>query len=197
MTSKTSHQAHNINGNADQKHDVAPDVVVGSGDGATEIAALRANLAAMEDRWMRSEAEIANVRTRARRDVEEARQFAVQRFAGDMVEAAENLRRGLQNLPPATEAEPSSIAGLRAGLAEIERGFIDTLAKNGVTAIDPTGTAFAPDQHQAVGQREADGQVAGTVLQSLGPVWMLNGRLLRPAMVIVAKVPAAQNATQS
>ncbi len=197
MTSKTSHQTHNINGNADQKHDVAPEVVEGSVDATARIAALQADLAAMEDRWKRSEAEIANVRTRARRDVEEARQFAVQRFAGDMVEAAENLARGLQNLPPATEAEPSSIAGLRAGLAEIERGFIDTLAKNGVTAIDPTGTAFAPDQHQAVGQREAHGQVAGTVLQSLGPVWMLNGRLLRPAMVIVAKVPAAQNATQS
>ncbi len=197
MTSKTSHQTHNINGNADQKHDVAPEVVEGSVDATARIAALQADLAAMEDRWKRSEAEIANVRTRARRDVEEARQFAVQRFAGDMVEAAENLARGLQNLPPATEAEPSSIAGLRAGLAEIERGFIDTLAKNGVTAIDPTGTAFAPDQHQAVGQREAHGQVAGTLLQSLGPVWMLNGRLLRPAMVIVAKVPAAQNATQS
>ncbi len=193
MTSKTSHQTHNINGNADQKHDVAPEVVEGSVDATARIAALQADLAAMEDRWKRSEAEIANVRTRARRDVEEARQFAVQRFAGDMVEAAENLARGLQNLPPATEAEPSSIAGLRAGLAEIERGFIDTLAKNGVTAIDPTGTAFAPDQHQAVGQREAHGEVAGTVLQSLGPVWMLNGRLLRPAMVIVAAEPAAQN----
>jgi molecular chaperone GrpE len=132
---------------------------------------------------------MANVRTRSRRDVEEARQFAVQKFAADMVEAAENLRRGLQSLPPATEAEPKSITGLRAGLAEIERGFIDTLAKNGVTAVDPTGTAFAPDQHQAVGQRVAPGQPAGTVLQSLGPVWMLNGRLLRPAMVIVAATP--------
>jgi molecular chaperone GrpE len=102
----------------------------------------------------------------------------------------------LGSLPPETEEEPKSIAGLRAGLAEIERGFIDTLAKNGVTAIDPTGTAFAPDQHQAVGQREAHGHVAGTVLQSLGPVWMLNGRLLRPAMVIVAKAPAVQSARQ-
>lgn len=189
MTSKTSHQAHNIHGNADQKHDVAPDAEEGSVDGAAQIAVLEADLVAMEDRWMRSEAEIANVRTRARRDVEEARQFAVQRFAGDMVEAAENLARGLQSLPPATETEPKSITGLRAGLAEIERGFIDTLAKNGVTAVDPTGSIFAPDQHQAVGQRAAPGQLAGTVLQSLGPVWMLNGRLLRPAMVIVATTP--------
>lgn len=193
MTIKTNHQAHNINGNSEEKQDVPSDVGEGSSAGPSQIAALKAELAAMEDRWMRSEAEIANVRIRARRDVEEARQFAVQKFSGDVVEAAENLRRGLQSLPPATEAEPGSMAGLRAGLAQIERGFIDMLAKNGVTAVDPTGTAFAPDQHQAVGQREAHGQVAGTVVQSLGPIWMLNGRLLRPAMVVVAKEPAAQN----
>jgi molecular chaperone GrpE len=197
MTSKTNHEAHNINGHAEEKQDAAPDVGEGSSDAPSQIISLKADLAAMEDRWMRSEAEIANVRTRAKRDVEEARQFAVQKFAGDVVEAAENLRRGLSSLPLATEGEPKSIAGLRAGLAEIERGFIDTLAKNGVTAVDPTGTVFAPDQHQAVGQREALGQVAGTVLQSLGPVWMLNGRLLRPAMVIVATEPAAQNAPRS
>ncbi|MFC3180522.1 nucleotide exchange factor GrpE [Cypionkella sinensis] len=197
MTSKTNHEAHNTNGHAEEKQDATPDVGEGSSDAPSQIAALKAELAAMEDRWMRSEAEIANVRTRAKRDVEEARQFAVQKFAGDVVEAAENLRRGLGSLPPAAEGEPKSIAGLRAGLAEIERGFIDTLAKNGVTAIDPTGTVFASDQHQAVGQREAPGQVAGTVLQSLGPVWLLNGRLLRPAMVIVAKASDAQSAWQS
>ena len=197
MTSKTNHQAHGSNSNAEQKQDGMPDVGDGSTDAASQIAALQADLAAMEDRWMRSEAEMANVRTRARRDVEEAHQFAVQKFAGDVVEAAENLRRGLGSLPPATEGEPKSITGLRAGLAEIERGFIDTLAKNGVTAVDPTGAAFAPDQHQAVGQRETHGQLAGTVLQSLGPVWMLNGRLLRPAMVIVASQPAAQNTPQT
>lgn len=193
MTNRTDHKAHGSNGDTEEKQDGQPDTDEGSADGTSEIDILKADLAAMEDRWMRSEAEIANVRTRAKRDVEEARQFAVQKFAGDVVEAAENLRRGLGSLPPETEGEPKSIAGLRAGLAEIERGFIDTLAKNGVTAIDPTGTAFAPDQHQAVGQLEAHGQVAGTVLQSLGPVWMLNGRLLRPAMVIVATQPAAQN----
>jgi molecular chaperone GrpE len=197
MTSKTNHQAHNPNGDAEEKQEGTSDVGDGSADGASLITALKAQLAAMEDRWMRSEAEIANVRTRAKRDVEEARQFAVQRFAGDVVEAADNLRRGLQSLPPATASEPSSIARLRGGLSEIERGFTDTLAKNGVTAVDPTGTAFSPDQHQAVGQREAHEQSAGTVLESLRPVWMLNGRLLRPAMVIVGIAPAAQSVRQS
>ena len=65
------------------------------------IAALEAELAEMRDRWMRAEAEIANVRARAKREVDETRQYAVQKFAKDVVEAAENLRRGLDSLPPA------------------------------------------------------------------------------------------------
>lgn len=158
-------------------------------DGNPEGDALKAELADMEDRWMRSEAEIANVRMRAKRDVEEARQFAVQKFASDIVETAENLRRGLDTLPPATEAEPQSLAGLRAGLSEIERAFIATLNRHGLKAVDPTGTAFVPELHQAIGEREDPSHPPGTVLQSLGPVWTLNGRLLRPAMVIVAKAP--------
>lgn len=194
MMSKTNHEAPDIAHTVEEKRDFMSGVEEESADAISQIDILKADLAEMEDRWMRSEAEIANVRSRARRDVEEARQFAVQKFAGDVVEAAENLGRGLSNLPPAAEGEPRSMAGLRAGLAEIERGFIDTLAKNGVTAIDPTGTAFAPDQHEAVGEREAQDQVPGTVLQSLGQVWKLNGRLLRPAMVIVAKEPAVPNA---
>jgi molecular chaperone GrpE len=191
MTSNSSHQAHDINGDVEDKQDVTPDGEEVSANRTSQIEALKADLAAMEERWMRSEAEIANVRTRAKRDVEEARQFALQKFAADLVDTAENLKRGLNSLPPATESEPKSISGLRAGLAGIERGFIDTLQKNGVTAMDPTGTVFAPEQHQAVGAREAYDHVSGTVLQSLSPVWMLNGRLLRPAMVIVAKEPAA------
>ena len=64
------------------------------------IAELEAELAEMRDRWMRAEAETANVRARAQREVNETRQYAVQKFAQDVVEAAENLRRGLESLPP-------------------------------------------------------------------------------------------------
>ncbi|MEO5806434.1 nucleotide exchange factor GrpE [Devosia sp.] len=153
------------------------------------VATLTAELADMRDRWVRSEAEIANVRSRAKRDIDETRSFAVQKFAGDVVEAAENLRRGLTNLPPAMPGEPESMIGLRAGLVEIERGFVGLLERNGIRREDPTGSAFSPDLHQAIGEREADNQPSGSVLQSLSPVWTLNGRLLRPAMVIVARSP--------
>jgi molecular chaperone GrpE len=148
-----------------------------------------AQLAKMRDRWVRAEAETANVRARARRDVDDARNFGVTKFAGDMVEAAENLKRGLDSLPAATPQEPKSVSGLRSGLVEIERGFLDMLQRNGVKREDPTGAVFSPDMHQAIGQREVATLPAGTVAHAVSSVWTLNGRLLRPAIVLIATAP--------
>ena len=77
-------------------------------DPAAQIAQLTAERDDMRDRWMRAEAEMQNVRTRAKRDVDDTRQYAVQKFAADVVEAAENLRRGLSSLPAASADEPRS-----------------------------------------------------------------------------------------
>src|SRR5689334_20640500 len=77
------------------------------------ITALEAEVAGLRDRWMRAEAEIANVRARGRREVDETRQYAVQKFARDVVEAAENLRRGIESLPPASPSEPEIVSRLR------------------------------------------------------------------------------------
>ena len=120
---------------------------------AKRADAFESALAEMSDRWMRSEAENANVRTRAKRDIQDARQFAVQKFATDVVEAAENLHRGLQRLPPASAQEPESVTGIRTGLIEIERGFIGVLERNGVKRDDPKGTVFDPNLHQAMAEQ--------------------------------------------
>lgn len=176
-------------GNADGKTDGAHDLKDARPPQMSQLEALEASLVEMKDRWIRSEAEMANVRARAKRDVEEARQFGIQGFAADVIETADNLQRGLASLPPKTDREPASLSGLRAGLSEIERGFIAMLVRNGILATDPTGMAFVPDIHQAIGGREVPGQVPGTVVQSIAPVWTLNGRLLRPAQVIIAKEP--------
>jgi len=157
------------------------------------IATLEDELAQMRDRWMRSEAEIANVRLRAKRDVTDARDYAVQKFAADVVEAAENLRRGLESLPPLSAEEPRSIASVRDGLLETERGFVSLLERNGIKREDPTGSIFDPNHHQAMAEQEDRHQPAGTVLHALSPTWTLNGRLLRPAMVVVASSPASPN----
>jgi molecular chaperone GrpE len=156
------------------------------------IAALEAELAEMKDRWMRAEAEMANVRARARRDVDETRQFAVQKFARDVAEAAENLRRGLHAIPSATPGEHEVVARLREGFEGIERSLIGLLERNGIHGTDPTGSAFDPNLHQAMAEQETADHPAGTVLQAWTLAWTLNGRLLRPAMVVVAKAPAAE-----
>jgi molecular chaperone GrpE len=156
------------------------------------IAALEVELSETRDRWMRAEAEIINVRARAKRDVDDTRQFAMQTFATDVVEAAENLRRGLDSLPAASDEEPESVTRLREGLRGIERNFLGLLERNGIKMEDPTGSVFDPNLHQAMAEQDSATHAPGTVLRAWTPAWTLNGRLLRPAMVIVAKVPAAR-----
>jgi len=141
----------------------------------------------MRDRWLRAEAEIQNVRTRAKRDVDDTRQYAVQKFAADVVEAAENLRRGLASLPPATPDEPEVVTKFREGLEGVERSFIGILERNGIKRVDPTGQPYDPHLHQAMAEQESAEHPPGTVMQAWTHAWTLNGRLLKPAMVVVAK----------
>jgi len=111
-----------------------------------------------------------------------------------VVEAAENLRRGLDSLPPA-EGQPEIVGKLRDGLESIERNFLGMLERNGVRREDPTGQPFDPNRHQAMAEQESEAHQPGTVMQAWTPAWLLNGRLLRPAMVVVAKAPQAESAT--
>jgi molecular chaperone GrpE len=158
-------------------------------DPAARIAELEAERDEMRERWMRAEAENANIRTRAKRDVDEARQYAVQKFAADVVEAAENLRRAIASLPPATDGEPEIVTRLREGLDGIERNFNGVLERNGIKREDPTGATFDPNLHQAMAEQPSGDHPPGTVLQAWTSAWTLNGRLLKPAMVVVAKAP--------
>jgi len=156
------------------------------------VAALEAELAEMKERWMRAEAENANVRSRARKDVDDTRQYAVQKFATDVVEAAENLKRGIDSLPPATDDQPAIVAKVREGLEGVERSFVGTLERNGIKREDPVGQPFDPNLHQAMAEQESELHAPGTVLQAWSKAWTLNGRLLRPAMVVVSKASAAE-----
>ena len=159
---------------------------------AERIAALEAERDDYKDRWVRSEAEIANVRARAKRDADEARLYAVQKFARDVAEAAENLKRGLDAVPPPSPGEPEIVTRLRDGFSGIERSFVSLLERNGIKREDPTGAMFDPNLHQAMAEHETDAHPPGTVLQAWTQGWTLNGRLLRPAMVVVAKAATAE-----
>ena len=151
------------------------------------IAALEAELAEARERWLRAEADMQNLRTRTQREVADARAYAIQKFAGDVVEAAQNLRRGLDSLPPKQEGDPDLLVKLRDGFEGVERSFIGLLERNGIARKDPQGQPFDPELHQAMAEQPApDGVAPGTVIQAWTPSWTLNGRLLKPAMVVVA-----------
>ncbi|MBR0673910.1 nucleotide exchange factor GrpE [Neoroseomonas soli] len=151
------------------------------------IAALEAEAAALKDKWLRAEAEMQNLRARTQREVQEARAFATQKFAREVVEAAENLRRGLDVLPPKAEGEAEAITKMREGFEGVERSFLGILERNGVRKDDPTGKAFDPEMHQAMAEQPApEGVAPGTVTACWTPAWTLNGRLIKPAMVVVA-----------
>ncbi|NBS44773.1 MAG: nucleotide exchange factor GrpE, partial [Acetobacteraceae bacterium] len=113
---------------------------------------------------------------------------ATQKFASDVVEAAENLRRGIEALPPVAEDEPELLTKLRAGFEGVERSFLGILERNGVQRHDPKGQPFDPEKHQAMAEQPApEGVAPGTVIHGWTSAWTLNGRLLKPAMVVVAK----------
>ncbi|GBR03666.1 nucleotide exchange factor GrpE [Asaia siamensis] len=151
------------------------------------ITELEAQVEEFRDKWMRSEAEMQNYRTRAKREVEDARQYAVQKFAKDVVEAAENLQRGLASLPAKGENEDGLISKLREGFESTERSFVGILERNGITCQHPVGEVFDANLHQAMAEQPSDEHPDGTVMQAWTPTWTLHGRLLKPAMVVVAK----------
>jgi molecular chaperone GrpE len=151
------------------------------------IARLTAERDDMRDRWLRAEAEAQNTRTRAAKDSADARNYAIQKFARDVVEAADNLRRGLAALPARAEGEPELLAKLRDGFEGVERSFLGILERNGVARKEAEGQPFDAEFHEAMAEQPApEGVAPGTVLQAWTPAWTLNGRLLKPAMVVVA-----------
>ena len=205
----TEHQPHQdtISEHTAADADAANNNVPPSGEPSTpqqvmqaatdRIIALEAELAEMKERWMRAEAENANVRTRARKDVDDTRQYAVQKFATDVVEAAENLKRGIDSLPPPSGDEPAIVTKVREGLEGVERSFVSTLERHGIKRDDPVGQKFDPNLHQAMAEQESELHPPGIVIQAWSKAWTLNGRLLRPAMVVVAKAATEELAGPS
>jgi molecular chaperone GrpE len=151
------------------------------------IEQLDAALQEMKDKWLRAEADMANLRARTRREIDDARNYAIQKFARDVVEAAENLKRGIDSLPKREPDEPEIVTKLREGFQGIERSFVALLERNGIDRQDPTGALFDANYHQAMAEQESADHPAGTILHAWSQTWTLNGRLLRPGMVVVAK----------
>jgi molecular chaperone GrpE len=157
-------------------------------EAAHEIAALRAERDAQKDRALRALAELENLRKRTEREREEARLYSITRFARDLLTVADNLARALAAYPP--EARKSADDSTRAvidGVEATERELQAVLARHGVKAIDAQGQRFDPHLHQAIAEVPGNGALPGTVVNVVQLGYVISDRLLRPAMVTVAK----------
>lgn len=157
------------------------------------IAALETELAEAQDRLLRALAETENTRRRAQRERIDAERYGFAKFAGDLLSVADNLHRALDSLPE-NEAKDDRTRSLLAGVAATERELLAAFERHGLKRIDAKGERFDHNFHQAVFEIENSGQLAGTVVEVLQPGYVVHDRLLRPAMVGVAKggAPAAE-----
>jgi molecular chaperone GrpE len=154
-----------------------------------DIAALQTELTETKDRLLRALAETENVRRRAQRDREEASKYAVAGFAKELLSVADNLRRALDSLPEA-EARDQRTLSLLAGVEATERELLRAFERHGIRRVDPRGERFDHNFHEAVFEAERPEHPAGTIVEVLQPGYVLHDRLLRPAMVGVAKQQA-------
>jgi molecular chaperone GrpE len=167
--------------------------------GADEVVRLRAELAEMKDKLLRALAETENTRRRAERDRVEASQYGVTRFARDMLTIADNFGRALAACPPnLREAADPQVKAVIDGVEATERQLLSTLESYGVKMIDTSDGKFDPNRHQAIAEVPGRGKPAGSIVDVVQTGFMIGDRLLRPAMVTVAKAenaaPAGLNA---
>jgi molecular chaperone GrpE len=150
------------------------------------VAALEAQLADTKDRLLRALAETENTRRRAQREREDTRQYAISNFARDLLSSVDNLRRALESVPEGEITDPRT-RSLLDGVAATERELLAALERHGLKRIDPKGERFDHNFHQAIFEAERPGAAPGAVIEVLQPGYLLHDRLLRPAMVGVAK----------
>ena len=146
-----------------------------------------AEAAQLKDQLIRSMAENENLRKRAERDQQDARKYAVTGFARDIVNVVETLQLALANVPEGAAAGNAAIEGLVKGVDMTQQELLKVLERNGITRIDPKGEKFDHNYHQAIAQVDEPGAEANSIVQVLQAGYVIHDRLLRPAMVTVAK----------
>ncbi len=154
-----------------------------------KIAGLEADIADKHDRYVRVVAEMDNLRKRTEREKADTAKYAITSFARDMVAIADNLRRALAAASSSASAEDQSgpLKGLLEGVALTDQELQKALEKHGITPIPSDGQIFDPHKHQAMMERDDPSVPSGTILQVFQDGYQIGDRVLRPAMVVVAK----------
>jgi molecular chaperone GrpE len=168
-----------------------PEELLDQDDGATleeSLNLLRDDLEKAQQEMLYAKAEVQNVRRRMEKDIQDARAYAATGFARDILSVADNLARALDHVPPEMR-EDEKLKGFLAGIEATQRELDKVFALHGVTRIAAQGLPLDPHQHQAMLEVPSDEAEPGTVVQEMQAGYMIKDRLLRPAMVAVAKKP--------
>lgn len=153
-----------------------------------QIAALTAAVDELRDKFLRAVAEAENIRKRAEREVAETRNYAIAGFARDIIGVADNLARALESIDPeARAAADGTFKALLEGVDLTGREMQKALQKHGIRPLDPKGEKFDPNFHQAMYEVPNSGVPAGTVVEVMQIGYAIGDRVLRPALVAVAK----------
>ncbi|MCG9638733.1 nucleotide exchange factor GrpE [Photobacterium sp. ZSDE20] len=136
-----------------------------------------------QDSVLRAKAEVENMRRRSEQEIDKARKFALNKFAEGLLPVIDNLERAMQ----AADAENEVVKPLFEGVELTHKTFVDTVAKFGLKEINPEGEVFNPEFHQAMSIQESPDHESNTVMFVMQKGYELNGRVVRPAMVMVAK----------
>ncbi|KYN81093.1 molecular chaperone GrpE [Vibrio cidicii] len=161
-----------------------------SDEAAVKIAELEAALLASESRVkeqqdavLRARADVENMRRRSEQEIDKARKYALNKFAEELLPVIDNLERAIQ----AADAESEAVKPLLEGVELTHKTFVDTVNKFGLKEINPEGEVFNPEFHQAMSIQESPDHESNTVMFVMQKGYELNGRVIRPAMVMVAK----------
>jgi molecular chaperone GrpE len=152
-----------------------------------EVSRLKAEVADLKDRVLRAHAEMDNVRKRLEREKADQAKFAITKFARDVVGIGDNVQRAIDAVPHRLVEQDAALKSFVEGVTMIERELLVVLGRHGIKRLDPKGEPFDPHQHQAVVEVPSAEVPAGTITQVFQSGYMIEERVLRPAMVAVSK----------
>ena len=150
-----------------------------------ELAEAQATIDGQKESVVRAAAEVENIRRRAAQDVTKAQKFALEKFANELLPVIDNLERAVEF----SDKENEAIKPVIEGVELTHKTFIDAIAKFNVEVVDPQGEKFNAELHQAMSMQPSEDVEPNTVIAVMQKGYTLNGRLLRPAMVMVSKAP--------
>jgi molecular chaperone GrpE len=178
----------------EEQHEHAHEVISADQERINELelmlATAQATVNDQKDSVIRAKAEVDNIRRRAAQDVEKARKFALEKFAAELLPVVDNLERAIANIDKEDEAQKALGEGVELTL----QSFLSGVEKFGVKAVDPQDQPFNPEFHQAMSMQEVPGVAPNTVIAVMQKGYELNGRLIRPAMVMVSKAAPSVDA---